>query len=376
MTAKLVWYCRRHILSFFGYDLSCDYINHHRSRLLGHGYLIMDLIEGSGIKMLSQTWDESRHCQRKRTNLYRDLSRVMLSMSHSALPRIGSWTLDLNGFLKLSNRPLTLRLHRLENEGIPTNIDRTLTYPATDGYYLDLLACHDSRIRHQPNSINDEEDGHSQMANLTMMRALLPHFTDRTLRHGPFIFRLTDIHQSNIFVDEDWHIKCMIDLEWACSMPVETLHPPYWLTSCSVDNIVDEELESFSQARQEFMEVFEEEEKSFTPFNGGALKRSTIMRNGWKVGNFWYFQALDDPKGLYNLFHQHMQPIFAPSHRMDTSFERIVSEYWAVGVHKVISAKLQDRKTYQERLRESFKVALDNDPKHEDCQEKSESPEL
>ncbi|CAD6445326.1 d571664c-5b90-4b14-a3af-6e38a8324e15-CDS [Sclerotinia trifoliorum] len=304
--------------------------------------------------MLSETWDEFRHCAVRRKNLYRDLSRIMLLLSQSPLPRIGSWTLDSNGILQLSNRPLTLRLQQLENEGVSTNIDRSLTYSATDAYYLDLLSCHDSRIRHQPNSLNDESDGRAQMANLIIMRALLSHFTNRDFRHGPFLLTLTDLHQSNIFVDDDWNIKCLIDLEWACSLPVETMRPPYWLTSRPVDDLVGQHLDSFSKAHGEFTEIFEEEEKSLPSGDGVASYRTKIMSKGWKIGNFWYFQALDSPKGLYNIFRDHIQSIFAPSHNTDSDFPRIVSEYWAVGVNDIISAKLQDKEAYERMLRQKF----------------------
>lgn len=144
--------------------------------MLEYGYLVMDYVGTAGVQMLSETWDESRHHQEKRTNLFRGLSRIMLSLSRIPLPRIGSWTLDSDGILRLSNRPLTLRLHQLENGRIPTNITRSLTYSTTDAYYLDLLSCHDSRIRYQPNSLSDEDDGRAQMARVTIMRALLPHF--------------------------------------------------------------------------------------------------------------------------------------------------------------------------------------------------------
>ncbi|KAJ8059608.1 hypothetical protein OCU04_011263 [Sclerotinia nivalis] len=312
--------------------------------------------------MLSETWNEFRHCEVRKTNLFRDLSRIMLSLSQSPLPRIESWTLDSNGILQLSNRPLTLRLQQLENEGISTNIDRSLTYSATDAYYLDLLSCHDSRIRHQPNSLNDESDGRAQMANLTIMRSLLSHFTNREFRHGPLILRLTDLHQSNIFVDDDWNIKCLIDLEWACSLPVETMRPPYWLTGCPADDLVGQNIDSFSKAQHEFMEVFEEEEKSFPPGNNVPLYRTNIMRKrkGWKIGNLWYFQALDSSKGLYNIFLDHIQPIFAPSHNIDPDFSRIVSEYWAVGVNDIISAKLQDKDVYERMLRQKFENVSSN----------------
>lgn len=263
--------------------------------------------------------------------------------------------------MQLSNRPLTLRLHQLENAGIPTNIGRDLTYSSTYSYYSDILSCHDSRIRHQSNSIHDEEDGRAQMANLSMMRALLPHFTDRELRQGPFFYRLTDLHQSNIFVDSEWHIKCLVDLEWACSLPVETLRPPYWLTGHSADSIIDERLVTFSKAHEKFVEFFEEEEKQYPRLFNTCVYRTNIMRKGWKVGSFWFFQALDSPKGLFNIFRDHIQPKFAPPQSADPAdFSRIVSEYWAADTKDVIEGKLKDKEVYENELRLRFQNCPDS----------------
>ncbi|KAI9034908.1 uncharacterized protein KD926_005031 [Aspergillus affinis] len=301
--------------------------------MLKTGYLVMDYIGNSDVQMLSETWDEHRHQRDKRTNLFKGLSRIMLSLSRVPLPRIGSWTLDSNGALRLSNRPLTLRLHQLENSGISTNVSRSLTYSVADAYYLDLLSCHDSRIRNQPNSVSDADDGRAQMARLTMMKALLPHFSKREHREGPFFYRLTDLHPSSIFVDSQWNVKFVIDLEWACSLPAETLRPPYWLTGRSVDDLTGEHLGEFREAYEEFVDIFEEEEKLFPPINNVYSYRTTLMRNGWQVGNFWYFHALDSPKGLFNLFRQNVYPIFAPSHQVAAEFSRLVSE-------KVVSGNL------------------------------------
>ncbi|KAJ5570569.1 uncharacterized protein N7459_009999, partial [Penicillium hispanicum] len=332
------------------------YAGHDQDDLvLEHGYLIMDYIDEPGIQMLSDTWNKFPHQPEKTANLYRDLSRIMLSLSQCPLPRIGSWTIDSNGVLQLSNRPLTLRLHQLENAGIPTNIGRDLTYPSTDSYYLDILSCHDSRIRHQPNSMYDEEDGRAQIANLSIMRTLLPHFTDRELRQGPFFYKLTDLHPSNIFVDSQWQIKYLVDLEWACSLPAESLRPPYWLTGRTADNILGEHLETFSKEHDQFTKVFEEEEMRLPPLFNSNSYRTNIMRNGWKIGNFWYFQALDSLKGLFNIFCDHIQPRFAASHSADPSeFSRIVSQYWAVDTEDVIVEKLKDKKMYEKELRLRF----------------------
>ncbi|KAG0645020.1 hypothetical protein D0Z07_9191 [Hyphodiscus hymeniophilus] len=165
------------------------------------------------------------------------------------------------------------------------------------------------------------------------MRGLLPHFTSRDLWCGPFVFNLTDLHGSNIFVDCDWHIKYIVDLEWACSLPIEMLTPPYWITSRAVDELEDDELQTFEKAYQDFTDIFEKEEKSFPPTYGSATYRTDIMRRGWKIGNFWYFHALKSPKGLFNLFRQYVQPIFESRRDNFTphldEFAQMVSPYWA-----------------------------------------------
>ncbi|RAK96044.1 uncharacterized protein BO80DRAFT_449641 [Aspergillus ibericus CBS 121593] len=150
-------------------------------------------------------------------------------------------------------------------------------------------------------------------------------------------------HQSNVFVDNDWNITCVIDLEWACSLPAETLQPPYWLTGRSVDGLTDGYLEEFRQAHEEFVNIFEEEESSVPPINDDRSFRANLMRTGWQIGTFWYLQALDSPKGLYHLFEQHIHPIFVSSHKVTSESSQMVSDYWAADAETVITTKLRDK---------------------------------
>lgn len=311
--------------------------------------MLLDYVNG---RMLSETWDTLREDQKRRTTLYRDISQVMLSLAGVQLPRIGSLTIDNHGVVALKHRPLTFYLHQLENEGIPTNIPRDLTYTTSDIYLLDLLACHDNRIRHQPNTILDYSDGQSQLSALTIMRALLPHFTNRELRHGSYTLMLTDLHPSNIFVDDNWHLKCLIDLEWACSRPTEMLRPPYWLTGRAIDQLSGEHLIAYSEQHEEFMSVFEEEERA----RSSAAPYADIMRTGWKTGNFWYFNALESFNGLYNLFLQHIQPIYGETAMKDwKEFERLVAPYWSPGSSELIRQKVRERECYREQIKEVFR---------------------
>ncbi|GES66805.1 hypothetical protein ATEIFO6365_0016009300 [Aspergillus terreus] len=242
----------------------------------------------------------------------------------------------------------------MEYEGIPTDIPRDLTYCTSEGYVLDLLRCHDNQIRHKPNAISDEYDGRAQMAALAAMRTIHPHYLRRDLRQGPFVLTLTDLHQSNIFVDEEWHIRCLIDLEWACSLPADMLQLPWWLDDRGIDEMPEGEyLDSYGKLHDEFIQIFETQEKHFrstgkTP----AVPYAEILRTNWENGNFRFFGALDNPKALYRLFLDHIQRRFDPT--QDFEFDDIVSRFCSADAAEFIERKLKDKEDYDARLQDLF----------------------
>ncbi|KAL1615758.1 hypothetical protein SLS56_011692 [Neofusicoccum ribis] len=200
----------------------------------------------------------------RRANFFTYLSRFMLSLAKCSFPRIGSMTIDEQGDLVLENRPLTFPLHKLENSGVQLDICQGTTYSNVESYILGLLSCHDSRIRHQANSIRDHSDGEMKLSVLTAMRALLPHFASRNLRNSPFIFTLTDIHLNKIFVDGEWRITSVIGLDWACVRPIEMIHPPTCLTGLRVDQLSDDNAYDLNHdLLKEFFDAFTQEEASF-----------------------------------------------------------------------------------------------------------------
>ncbi|KAK2124206.1 hypothetical protein NOF04DRAFT_6507 [Fusarium oxysporum II5] len=82
----------------------------------------------------------------------------------------------------------------------------------------------------------------------------------------------------NIFVDEEWNVTCFVDLEWISALPVEMLAVPYWLTGYKIDEIKGDHIDEFNQVRQEFVRIFEEEEKIapfFTPKRPSRVVRPT-----------------------------------------------------------------------------------------------------
>ncbi|EEP80298.1 predicted protein [Uncinocarpus reesii 1704] len=266
-------------------------------------------------QMLSDTWYDKSNDLKLRKTLYRDLARILLNLSRVPLPRIGSFTIDSRGFLSLTNRPLTSMIQDLENEEIPTNIHRDYTYLTTDSYIVDTLDVHNSRFLNQPNAINDKSDGLNQMTALTGMRAAFPLFFQRNLRRGPFVLSLTDLHQSNIFVDDNWHITSLIDLEWACSLP-------------------------------------NEEETILA--NSGESRLSTTMQRGWELGTFWFSLALRSPIGLFRIFDEGLLHRLGGKHFDDEDYCHVMVWHWARDIGRILTRKMEHKKQYDDELRLFF----------------------
>ena len=355
MIIRALHLLRKGLASIFGHPTPVPYRRHRLSHILKTGYLIMDCVKYDDTQMLSESWDEKRHDKVRRRNLFRDFSKILISLARVPLPRIGSFTIDDKGAISLTNRPLTLRLQELENEGIPIKISRQDTYTAVEPYVQDLLSYHDSRLLHSPNAVNNALDGKLQMAAIAGMRVVMPHFLDRGLRHGPFVFSLTDMHQSNIFVDEQWNIKYLIDMEWACSLPVEMQQPPHWLTSCGVDEMVGESLGKYNEIREEFMEEFEKNERA-THKDQNSLLLTRIMRQTWLTGSFFYIHAVNSTVGLYNIFQQHIQSRYTKDEYTSADMDNTLSIFWGEEAEKVRASKVQDRDVYKKQLRELFEI--------------------
>ncbi|KFY02890.1 hypothetical protein O988_01841 [Pseudogymnoascus sp. VKM F-3808] len=181
-----------------------------------------------------------------------------------------------------------------------------------------------------------------------MHRFIRPEYCD-----GPFFLTLTYMHRSNIFFDEQWNVQTVIDLEWACSQPVEMQLPPYWLTSRSVDGFTDpESIAELDGLLKEYFDIYAEEELA----QNGHLYHTPIMRHVWQSGSFWYFQAATIPKGMYLLFSEHVQPLFNKEHYEKSIFDEVFWWYWRVDVKDVVEQKLKDKEKYTADLKRAFGV--------------------
>ncbi|PKY04249.1 hypothetical protein P168DRAFT_297150 [Aspergillus campestris IBT 28561] len=278
---------RQSILSLLNGSVPSNYA-HHQSRCsiftgstMKVGYLLIEFIEETRGK-----------------TFFHDLSRIFLNITRFPLPRVGSFVIDMNGSLRLTNRPLSVEIQQLENENIPTEISRDYTYLTADSYITDLSV-------------------------LTAMRTIFHSIFDRGFRRGPFVFDFTDIHQSNIFVDAEWHITCLVDLEWACTQPIEMLGPLSWLSDKA-------------------------------PVDPGPLRPrlTNLMERSWEKGAFWYSLALSSPSGLFTIFTKHIKPLFCKE--FDEEFEVVMPFFFEKNIGNIAGRKLADKKAYDKDLWQAF----------------------
>ncbi|QPG95177.1 hypothetical protein C2857_007774 [Epichloe festucae Fl1] len=339
---------RRYFRTLLGYPCPTHYIPHNSSvsTSLGLGYLVIETIPDTEGRMLSASWEERREDDRLQRNLQRDLARILLSLAAVPLPRIGAFRLDDTGYIHLDNRPLSTEVIMQENEDLPLDMPRHQTYTRVDDFVLAYLDAFHNRLLHQPNTIENEIDGRFELAGLTAARAIFPQMLQKDLRSGPFVCSLTDLHRSNIIVDDDWNIVSIIDLEFACSRPLEFQQPPYWLGGQCVDQI---DRASFSPHHDRFIQILEEQEELLAKRT--PRKLSAIMRQAWASGTFWLALATEDPVAFSSIFWYRLLP-----HRLHLTIDHTTDFTLLanLGGEDIIQKKLQDHDQYLKKLDSIF----------------------
>jgi hypothetical protein len=176
-----------------------------------------------------------------------------------------------------------------------------------------------------------------------MHRFILPE-----RRNGPFLLQLTDFHQSNIFVDDDWNMTCLIDLEWICALPVEMLAVPCWLTNCSIDGIIDEEYSAFDRVRQEFLAIMDGEARKTQKEH--EVDITSTIRHTWDSKGVWFWACLRSINTWLFVFEDHILPKFATNRALVADLKQ-VSSFWREDVEQVVRTKVEEEERYQAELR-------------------------
>ncbi|KAM4065851.1 aminoglycoside phosphotransferase [Hirsutella rhossiliensis] len=254
-------------------------------------YMLLEYIGADTGQELSLTWAQHLHDADRRNRLFRGISRIMLSLARLPQPRIGSFLFNTSdGTISLSNRPIICTMMIFENGGTPRAMEPGQTYQSTDSF-------------------------------------------------------------SNIFVDDNWEVTALIDMEWMCTLPVEMLSVPYWLTNCSIDDITDDNYGVFEETRRTFLAIMDEESKSIPMEHGLELTRT--MRRGWDSKGVWFWSCLKSVNAWLFLFEDHIAPRFSAERGFITELKK-VSMFWRDEVDQVVKTKVDEEEQFQAELRELF----------------------
>ncbi|RMD40837.1 hypothetical protein DV735_g4313, partial [Chaetothyriales sp. CBS 134920] len=325
----------------------------------GLGYLVIETIPDTEGRMLSESWEDKCEDDVLQGNLQRGLARILLSLAAVPLPRIGAFRLDNAGYIHLDNRPLSVEFIMQENEDFPLVMPRHETYTRVDDYVLAHLDAFHNRLLHQPNAVEREIDGRFEMAGLAAARALFPQMLQKDLRSGPFVCTLTDLHRSNIIVDDNWNIMRIIDLEFACSQPLEFQQPPYWLGGQCADEI---DIASFTPHHDRFIRILEEQEQEQDKtLATRTLPRnlSAIMRHAWESGTFWLTLAISDPIVFSSVFWYRILPCRLHLTIDHTTDFTLLANLEGWGTPDIVQKKMQDYDQYLNKLNSMFEVYVD-----------------
>ncbi|DAA77790.1 TPA_exp: Uncharacterized protein A8136_5493 [Trichophyton benhamiae CBS 112371] len=176
-------------------------------------------------------------------------------------------------------------------------------------------------------------------------------------------FSLSSGESSNIFVDQQWNITSLVDLEWGCSLPVEMIHPPYWLTSEFADAIDEDE---YKKMWTEFVRILAQEEESATKqqhnYSMNNTRLSTIMTKTWEMGTLWYSLALRSPAAIFRLFLDRIQTKLGKDNYSNEEYGLVMAFQWRSGIGNILAQKIKDREAYDADLRRAFLPSETSDP--------------
>jgi hypothetical protein len=278
----------------------------------------------------------------------------MLSLAKKRQPCIGSLRFNNNLSITLANRPLLCTSSILESEGAPRILDKTYK---TCGHFIDdMLKFREEAFSAQPNAVNDREDCHLRMLHIIMLRLLKSQFVDSHSK-GPFVLQLTDLHSSNTFVDDDWNVVGIIDLEFMCALPPSMINVPYWLIVDNIDDI-SENMEAYNNMHKTYLEVLQEEEqRNALPHD---VQLASAIQESWTSYASWFYRSVTSISGMAYCVEDHLYEKFNfdISREEEDQWMKLMSAFWPSDSKQFVEQRLRDKAKYNEDVARHFEAKL------------------
>ncbi|KAG6007740.1 hypothetical protein E4U21_005579 [Claviceps maximensis] len=332
------------------------YVSHPSQHRFSTAYMVLEDVSTDGSRTLYETWEKYGDDVRRRQNFFGDYAKTIISLARVPQPRIGSFRFHADGTITLSNRPLTTALAILENDGSPPCISRDRTYTSTESYVSDMLSFHAGRLSTHPNVAMDGDDLRTEMAGQVGFRSVARDFFHPDRREGPFVLQLDDFHISNIFVDDNWHIRSLVDLEWVNALPVENMAAPYWLVKGDIASFSGEQLDLFKKKRLEYMEIFQAEERKAAPAQETFL--TNAINWAWERQGSWFWMGIHSTNALPCMFQDHISRWYGYPYTQ--SMLDTLSQLWCYDSKAFVERREKDFAAYRLELKGIYDKEREN----------------
>ncbi|KAI5272897.1 hypothetical protein E4T47_03968 [Aureobasidium subglaciale] len=234
--------------------------------------------------------------------VHSQIAEVLLELASHDFDKIGSLEVSekVNGSISWSiqNRPLTLKMNEIESHGhVVVDDPEAAAFDTAADYMNNLLEQNMKQLYEQRNSVDDAEDARRKFVLRRRMQALVPYFKPR-LDTGPFKLFCDDMHPRNVLIDEHTRqITAIIDWEWTYAAPREfSLTPPSWLVLEGPSGWTTSSEVAFGRQVSLFLQALEDVEQkrelTVPPKEPEEPPMSTIMRQNFEDGTFWFVQLL------------------------------------------------------------------------------------
>jgi hypothetical protein len=265
-------------------------------------YIVMDFVEGDLLSnhlqaplldRMEAAILDPRVDIYKLQSAYREMPRIILTLSKCRFSHIGSLVEDSNGGWSVGKRPLTHNMNELLTYANfpPLDMLHGPFLTATE-YFVSLAEIHIQHLRIQKNNaVNNELDCREKYVARCLFRSITRNFST-TYNNGPFSLFCDDLRPSNVIVDPNLHVKGVIDWEFCYAAPVEFTHcSPWWLLLAHPDDWIgglDDFLMQYMPRHSIFLDVLRECENEMAK-NGGIIDHSLSdhMEQSMRNGDFW-----------------------------------------------------------------------------------------
>ncbi|GAM88686.1 hypothetical protein ANO11243_067200 [Dothideomycetidae sp. 11243] len=312
-------------------------------------FIIMELLRGVPLSAIVRDEPDMRLTisqvpEESLRTVYRQLAGYMLELSQHRFSHIGSLIIPTDQvhdtFTDQARDkpevapPFTCKMHDTEAKGgVPEGGLQGATVSSSSAEYYKRVLDHTwQRLSRQHNSVENEDDARYKFITYKQMSAALSEFISDDMDAAGSRLLSDDFWANDVLVKNKFNLKivAIVDLEWTNTMPYYTFaSPPRWLALHEPEYLRDHEVPVYARCLEIFLQELRRHEGESTvealdywpgqavkqtesdndlvpfddsdntcfmrippPQNPRGQSLSTVMRENWDSGRFWFHEAL------------------------------------------------------------------------------------